>query len=421
MALLAPAASAVFWGVVTFSLLVVLHEGGHFLAARLFGVKVHEFMIGLPGPALRLKTKSTAYGITAVPLGGYVRIAGMEPGAEDPLLADALWQATSARRITADGLAQALGIDTGHADKILTTLADWGAIEPAEDDDAAWDATMEARPDEDANALLGRARSVTYRGKKTWQRLVMLAAGVVVNLLAAMLTFTIVLSLYGYYEPALRIDTVAKGSAAAKAGLRHGDRMVAIDGDRLKDWNELITVLQRRKPGQSITVTYARSGEQTTVPAVLGNADGKPRLGVSPSVVHRDFNVFTGFVESLRWTGMVFVAIGDFFRPSTFQTSIKGARSVIGISEEVAKAVKQGPLDYAWLVAFLSLSLGVMNILPIPPLDGGKAAMEIVEAALGHPLKREVYLAVSAAGAILLFSLIAYLMYADVVRIATGG
>ena len=71
-------------------ILVVIHEGGHFLAARVFGVKVHEFMIGLPGPAFRFQGKRTTYGVTAIPLGGYVRIAGMEPGPEDPLLGPAL-------------------------------------------------------------------------------------------------------------------------------------------------------------------------------------------------------------------------------------------------------------------------------------------------------------------------------------------
>ncbi len=98
--------SALFWGIITFSLLVLIHEGGHFAAARMFGVKVHEFMIGLPGPALRLHGKKTVYGITAIPLGGYVRIAGMEPGPENPLLGPALAAATRRGTIDADQLAR---------------------------------------------------------------------------------------------------------------------------------------------------------------------------------------------------------------------------------------------------------------------------------------------------------------------------
>ena len=106
--------------------------------------------------------------------------------------------------------------------------------------------------------------------------------------------------------------------------------------------------------------------------------------------------------------------------PSQFVQNLQGARSVIGISAEVAQAVRNGPLDYAWLLALLSLSLGVMNILPLPPLDGGKVALELIERAVGHPIRRELAYGVSAAGAILLFALIGYLMYADIVRLAAG-
>jgi regulator of sigma E protease len=112
----------------------------------------------------------------------------------------------------------------------------------------------------------------------------------------------------------------------------------------------------------------------------------------------------------------VFAAVGSLVDPRTFATSLQGARSVVGISYEVARAVADGPLSYAWMMALLSLSLGVMNILPIPPLDGGKVASELVEALIRRPIPRKVSLAFSATGTLLLFSLIFYLMYADVVR-----
>src|SRR5664280_612765 len=88
----------IFWFIITFSILVVLHEGGHFLVARAFGVHVHEFMIGLPGPAIRIHGKKTDYGVTAVPLGGYVRISGMEPGPEDERLGAVLAYVTRRQR-----------------------------------------------------------------------------------------------------------------------------------------------------------------------------------------------------------------------------------------------------------------------------------------------------------------------------------
>ena len=92
------------WGIVTFSLLVVVHEGGHFFAAKMFGVRVHEFMIGLPGPAVRVRMGDTAYGVTMIPFGGYVRIAGMEPGPEDAMLAPALKYAAMQGRTDAVAL-----------------------------------------------------------------------------------------------------------------------------------------------------------------------------------------------------------------------------------------------------------------------------------------------------------------------------
>ncbi len=95
---------------------------------------------------------------------------------------------------------------------------------------------------------------------------------------------------------------------------------------------------------------------------------------------------------------------------------MEGARGVIGISVEVAEAVRNGPLDYAWLIALLSLSLGVMNILPIPPLDGGKVLLEIIERVKGSPIPRNVVMGISMAGVLVLFSFIGYVMYADVMR-----
>jgi regulator of sigma E protease len=139
-------------------------------------------------------------------------------------------------------------------------------------------------------------------------------------------------------------------------------------------------------------------------------------LGITASLTDVPMPVGEAFKASFAMTGQVFTAVGRLLNPATFTVSLQGARSVVGISYEVANAVTEGPLSYAWLIALLSLSLGVMNILPIPPLDGGKIASEIVEALMRRPIPRRVSLAFSATGAVLLFSLIFYLMYADIVR-----
>ncbi|HEX9093854.1 MAG TPA: M50 family metallopeptidase, partial [Coriobacteriia bacterium] len=361
------------------------------------------------------KKSGVRYGVTALPLGGYVRIAGMEPGAEDLLLADALAFACAKRHVHEPDVAVHLSVPRDHAARLLATLSDWGAITPDEDGHgfhAAADLPTDLTPSE----LLDRARSVTYRGKKTWQRIVILSMGVLLNLLTAILIFTVTLSIWGYEVASLNIGSVQKGSAAESAGLLVGDRMVSIDGKAITDWNEVPATIRALKPDAPVRIVVDRGGARVAVRAMLGWSDGHSFLGVGPGREQKRFTVVGAFLESLRWTGLVFAAIGAFFDPATFSASLKGARSVVGISYEVARAAQAGPVDYAWMIAFLSLSLGVMNILPVPPLDGGKIAMEIVERVLRRPLRREFSYAASAVGAVLLFSLIFYLMYADIMR-----
>ncbi len=412
------ALTTILWGVLTFSILVVLHEGGHFVAARSFGVKVHEFMVGLPGPAIRLHTKSgTAFGITAVPLGGYVRIAGMEPGPEDPLLARALQAAAVEGRIDASRLSGLVGVPMERASALLVTLADWGVLTPAEDDEVSYLSTVSATYEDDAEELLATARSVTYRALSTWKRLVVLSAGVLTNLVAAVLVFTVVLAIWGYYTSTLEIYEVQPESTAAAAGIQSGDRITVFDGEPVADWMELVMAISQREPGDSVSVGWVRNGTDMSGTGMLGaSPHGTPVLGIVAESEHVRPSPPGALLESFRLVGLVFEAIGRFFNPNTFAEAAEGARSVVGITVEVAEAARTGPLNYAWIVALLSLSLGVMNILPIPPLDGGRMLIEIVEKIAGRPLERRLAIGVSITGAMLLFTLIGVLMYADVMR-----
>jgi regulator of sigma E protease len=414
---------AVFWGVITFSLLVVIHEGGHFAAARLFGVKVHEFMVGLPGPALRLHGKKTTYGITAVPLGGYVRIAGMEPGPEDPRLESALAAATRLEEVNAQTLSTELFIDVKDAEGLLITLADWDALEPVEGDDYGYRSRFEPAEAADPSALLGRARSVTYRALPTWKRVAMLSAGVVFNLLTAILVFTFVLSTFGYMQETGRIEVPLADSAAARAGMKTGDRIISIDGVQVPDFAQIITAVGSHEPGQSVVVVVEREGAEMSFSAVLGEnpETGNAMLGVVQQRVQTNPSVIQSLLLSFSFIGMVFVAIAGFFNPATFQVSVDQSASVIGASVIAANAAREGALSYAGLVAALSLSLGAINILPIPPLDGGKIAVELFEKLRGRPLSRRVSLSLSVIGALMLFSLIGYLMYADIARLTMRG
>lgn len=417
-------ASAIFWGVITFSLLIVLHEGGHFLTARAFGVKVHEFMLGLPSPGLKWRSKRTGirYGITILPLGGYVRIAGMEPGREDDFLGAALGVLVGRGRTDAAELAAELHTPQDRATALLATLEDYGAIEAVRDS-VDFVPLVSHAAGEDDEALLTRVRSSVYRGLPTWKRVTVLAMGVLVNILSAIVILTAALTIAGVPTATTTVAGVAAASPASLAGLRAGDRVVAFDGKPVEAWTDLKADLAVAAPNQSVTMTVVRDGARVTLgisPSALGGAGGT-FLGLTSRSVDVPMSFTDAVGESFSMTGAVFVAIGQFFNPSTFSSSIQSARSIVGISYEVASAAQEGPLAYAWLVALLSLSLGIMNMLPIPPLDGGKIAVELGERLFRRSIPRGVSLAFSAAGTLLLFSLIFYLMYADVVRYVIRG
>jgi len=414
--------SALFWGVLTFSILVILHEGGHFAVARAFGVKVHEFMVGLPGPAIRWQGKNTVFGVTAIPLGGYVRIAGMEPGPEDPQLADVLACATRLHRVTAHDVSEELGIELSEAEGFLVTLADWGALQAPAADDDVYESLHAEEAASDPQALIDTARSITYRGLSTWKRIAVLSAGVVVNLASAVLVFVLVLSLYGVPTQSLTVDVAAKGGGAAAAGIKAGDTITSVDGKQLEKWQDLLDRLGTLKPGQTVVVTVDREGAPRSFDVTLGRSDsGTALLGIQVTIENVKLSPVAALKESFMWIGLVFKAIGGFFNPSTFQESVSGSMSVVGVSVEVSKAAQRGPIDFAFLVALLSLSLGVMNILPIPPLDGGKVALEVIEGVSRRQIPRKIAYGISLAGALLLFTFIGYLMYADVVKLMVQG
>jgi regulator of sigma E protease len=416
--------AAVFWGVITFSLLIVLHEGGHFLAARAFGLKVHEFMLGLPAPGLKWRSKRSGvrYGVTLLPLGGYVRIAGMEPGREDELLGDALGLLVARARLDAGDLASLLGVSQDRAHALFATLEDYGAAE-AVPDSADWVPLVSHAAGEDDAALLARVRTRVFRGLPMWKRVTVLAMGVVVNIVSAMVILTLALTIVGVPTTATTsIHAVQVPSPAATAGLRPGDRITSLDGTPVTSWAQLRSLLAKAHPPVPLTVGVGRGAGSLYLTVRPSRASGGGAyLGVTAAMLYVPMSVPRAVGETFATVGAVFVAVARFFDPRTFASAVHGASSVVGVSYLVAGAAEEGPLEYAWMVTLISLSLGIMNMLPIPPLDGGKIALEVWERIMRRHVPRKVSIAFSTAGTLLLFSLVFYLMYADVVRYVIRG
>ena len=406
--------AAIFWGIVTFSLLVVLHEGGHMLTARAFGVKVHEFFIGLPGPNISFKKGETRYGVTCIPLGGYVRIAGMEGDVNDPLLEPVLAYVTIKRAADLKELACQFNKKPEEISALMVVLEDWDAVSYNKQT-KTWTSAYSKELAENPSNLFKKAQERTFLALSAGKRIAVLCAGVAVNIVCALAVFTIVLTGWGYYKDLGHIDVV-KGGPASQAGLRKDDKITAVDTHKVTTFEDIPIVLKSNyKVGETVTLSVTRDAHSFEKQVTLAKnpKSASPYLGITNVMTHVKPSIKESMRQSFGYVGLTFKALGGFFNPSTFKESASQSSSIVGISVMAAKAAETSALDYAWLIAAISLSLGIMNILPLPPLDGGKVLFEIIGAIRRKPISMKVQTGVSLAGFGLLFALVIFLTYND--------
>lgn len=338
-------------GIVGLGLLVFVHELGHFVAGKAFGVKVEEFMLGLPSPKLfKFRRGETFYGVTMLPLGGYVKFAGMDP-------------------------------------------------------------TEELPPEEAARG---------FDAQPVWRKLLVLGAGPTTNVVFAAIIFMGVF-MYGLPGPTTTINQILKGFPAQKIGLAAGDRIVELNGKKIASWEQLIGVIHAQ-PNRTVTLVVDRKGRRLTFTPTLVRRDKVGFLGIGPRMAEHSFGFFESIWLGIKTTFLIIVAVIGFLieLPQKFGL-IKQTRGPVGVVQMSAQAAKTSFRDFIWLIAAFSVSLGIFNLIPLPPLDGGKVAMAAVEGVTRRKLSKNVVLAVSAVGASLLIALMIYVVVADIGRLLPGG
>ena len=319
--------------------LVFIHELGHYFSGRLFGIKADIFSIGF-GREITGWTdrRGTRWKVAWLPLGGYVKFAG-----------------------------------------------DMNAIgEP----DAAW------------LALPAAERARTFQAKPLWQRAIVVAAGPIVNLLLAVLILAGFAYGYGVDRTPPVVDSVVAGGAGAAAGLRVGDRVVAIDGRPIATFSDLARFAQIR-PGERVSVTLDRDDRRVVQPLVIGVDRQRDRFGndyrigrigiASGTPVLAPIGLVEAPVAGLRMTGEIIRGTVD-----TLGQVISGRRSLdelggpIRIAKISGEQLSLGWAAFVWLVAMLSINLGFINLLPVPMLDGGHLLFYAIEAVRRRPLEPRV-------------------------------
>jgi regulator of sigma E protease len=364
---------SVFISILGLGFLILIHEAGHFFVARAVGMNPRKFYLGFPPALVKAKRKGIEYGIGAIPLGGYVKIPGMHRPAAGDLdvhFGRAVEEQPSLRR-PLDALRQRLEeSDYAGAREAVTRLSE--ALQEANVSAAAAKAAERGLGDiEDALA------PDAYWRAKTWKRIAVIFAGPGANLVLAVVLFTL-LFMVGGGKATRTVDEVVPDTPAATMGLQAGDEIIAINGEPVEA-NEIARTISS-SDGRPLTVTVERDGRRVELgPTKPEETDGAYRLGFV--LAGEGLGPVDSTWQAIRVTGIVTKEIG-----------------AVGIVQGSSQAIDQGYDTYLWVLGLISLSLALLNLLPLLPLDGGHIAFSIVEGIRGKAVAREVYERVSAVG-----------------------
>jgi len=380
----------VFVSIVGLGLLIFVHELGHFAASLALQMRPRKFYIGFPPAAVKRTRNGIEYGIGMIPLGGFVKIPGMHrPAAADvdPAFGRAIDEAPALAG-AADRLRRSL--DAGDHDAArdsLAVFAELAADRPLSEQAAQ---SVEKGVTDIGDALGPDA----YWRARTWKRVLVIFAGPAANILLALALFTGLFMTSGG-KPTTTVDSIRPGSAATALGLRSGDQIVSIDGVRMT--------------AGSISRTISTSGGRPLTVVVL--RDGS-RVTLGPRAAQKDAGVYRlGFVlrgeglsgpaaakQSARITGQVSKDIAASLGHLVTGEGRKDISSPIGIVQGSSDAAKQGTDNFFWVLGLISLSIALLNLLPLLPLDGGHIVFAIIEGIRGRAVAREVYERVSIVG-----------------------
>ena len=440
--------------VVVIGILIVIHELGHFVVARATGVGVERFSIGFGPVLLRWQGKETEYCLSAIPMGGYVKMLGEENPLEngpdlpyDPAKAFALkplwarflivfagpgmnfflaavifafvfafvgrpvWPAVVGH-VAPDGPAAAAGLRSGD----LITAVDGKTVQHWEDLERTLGA-LDGRPlnlrvkqgDREVSMTLTPRRTtirdpIFKESRESWE----LGAG-----------------------PRLtpHIGSVNGGSPAEKAGIQAGDSVIAVAGEPVYTPDELMRAIQKR-PGQTFDLTVEREGAPKTLQVTANTVKEKGpsgeetevgRIGVgivTKAVTYEAYNPLqAAWYGVVRTWDMTVVTAKGLWKIVSRQIESSNIGGPIQIAAEAGRQAKEGPASLALFTAVISVNLALLNLLPVPMLDGGHLFFFIIEGLIGRPLSLKKREAAQQLGFVLLMLLMVYALYNDLVRI----
>jgi regulator of sigma E protease len=264
----------------------------------------------------------------------------------------------------------------------------------------------------------------TFPAKSAWRRALIIFAGPFANIVAAVAILAGVLMISGAVTDVRpEVSAVEPGSLAQRVGVQPGDRLVAIDGERIETWEGFTREVSGREPGQEISLTVERGGSERDFSGELGadpQNEERALVGVRPEVVTTRYGPIEAVGRAMGQVAFVTVQLGAFVGQlvtgeQSFYDNVTGP---VGIASVGSTSVQQG--FFPQLLALISLNLAIFNLLPILPLDGGHLFFIAAEKVLGRPVKPETIGRVTAVGVMLVLALFLFATYADLSKIITG-
>lgn len=361
--------SSILAFIIVLGILIVVHELGHFITAKLAGIAVPRFSIGLGPRVWGFKVGETEYVISALPLGGYVKMAGM--GEDEALEA----------------------LEGGKSD-------------------------LEVPPER------------RFESKSVAARSVVISAGVVMNFLFAIVAYSGI----AYYQSRVPlIGSVVEGSPAEEAGMQAGDLITAVDGREVDSWSEFAGYVSQR-PGEEVTLGVLRGGREielrsriertvAIVDSVSNDSIVRGQIGVyldtlnAGRALRLGGSLAAGTRQSFELTWLILKFVGRLV------TGAESARDIGGpilIGQLSGQAARAGVVYLIGFMAFLSVNLAVLNLLPIPVLDGGHLVFLAVEAIRGRAVSLRTRARLSQVGFLLILAIMVWAITSDVLR-ATGN
>lgn len=402
--------------------LVFIHEGGHFLVAKLCKVKVNEFAIGFGPTLFKFKKKETTYAVRLIPLGGFVSLEGEDEHSDNE---ESYTKASIPKRMAIIVAGAAVNIVFGvlvyfilsaSSGNFYTTTVDYTLQDYAANNSGI-----------QANDVIVSINNKKVKNKNDISKILEETNGESLKLLINRAEQLMEINLeptaienkdIGVYfkegnNNSIKVVSVQSNSAAEKSGLKENDEIIKIDGiDTRNDIYNALTLIQESK-NEVIEIEIKRNKEYLNI-KIKPDVIKTYYLGVAFKKVDNSLinNIYYGGLETKDF----FLSIGENLKQLiTGKVKTNQMMGVVGISEVVTKT--KGFVEYIYMLALISLSLGITNLLPFPPLDGGKFIFLIVELIRKKPIKEELEIKIQMIGFSILIGLSIYITYNDILRI----